>query len=82
MNAFAYRDGILHVENLSLVAAAERVGTPFYCYAAGELEHHERLGGAREQAQHLLVLHAADPLPRRPRLRTRSRGLGRHRAGL
>ena len=42
MNAFAYRDGILHVENLSLVAAAERVGTPFYCYGAGELERRYR----------------------------------------
>jgi len=42
VSAFAYRGGILHVEDLSLVEAAGEVGTPFYCYAAGELERRYR----------------------------------------
>ncbi len=42
MNPFAYRDGVLEVEGLSLVEAAEQVGTPFYCYSAGELERRYR----------------------------------------
>jgi len=39
MNDFAYRDGILHVEDVSLATIAERVGTPAYVYSATTLEH-------------------------------------------
>jgi len=42
VSPFGYRDGFLHVESMSLVEAADRVGTPFYCYAAGELERRYR----------------------------------------
>ncbi|HEX6978604.1 MAG TPA: diaminopimelate decarboxylase [Alphaproteobacteria bacterium] len=38
MNDFAYRGGILHVEDVSLAAIAERVGTPAYVYSAATLE--------------------------------------------
>lgn len=34
MNAFHYRNGILHAEGVSLPAIAQKVGTPFYCYSA------------------------------------------------
>lgn len=39
MTAFAYRDGVLCAEAVPLPDIAEAVGTPFYCYAAGAIEH-------------------------------------------
>ena len=38
MSAFARRDGVLHVEDVSCMAVAETVGTPFYCYSAAGIE--------------------------------------------
>lgn len=38
MTAFAYRDGALHAENLSLSDLAERFGTPLYVYSRAALE--------------------------------------------
>ena len=43
MHHFAYRDGVLHAEAVSLVALADAVGTPFYCYATATLERHYRV---------------------------------------
>src|SRR5215217_3724154 len=43
MHHFAYRNGILHAEDVSLEALAGRVGTPFYCYSAATLERHYRV---------------------------------------
>ena len=40
MHHFAYRDGILHAEDVSLKALAEEIGTPFYCYSSATLERH------------------------------------------
>jgi diaminopimelate decarboxylase len=40
MHHFAYRDGVLHAEAVNLVALAEAVGTPFYCYSTATLERH------------------------------------------
>jgi diaminopimelate decarboxylase len=40
---FAYRDGVLHAERVTLVALAEAVGTPFYCYSTATLERHYRV---------------------------------------
>lgn len=37
MTVFAYRDGILHAEDVALTAIAETVGTPFYCYSSAAL---------------------------------------------
>ena len=37
MNAFAYRDGALHAEEVALADVAAGVGTPFYCYATAAL---------------------------------------------
>ena len=34
MNNFAYRNGTLHAENVSVIDVAASVGTPFYCYSA------------------------------------------------
>jgi len=43
MHHFAYRDGVLHAEDVSLKALAEEVGTPFYCYSSATLERHYRV---------------------------------------
>ena len=40
MHHFAYRNGVLHAEAVDLVALADAVGTPFYCYASATLERH------------------------------------------
>jgi diaminopimelate decarboxylase len=40
MHHFAYRDGVLHAEDVNLTALAREVGTPFYCYSAATLIRH------------------------------------------
>src|ERR1700733_7802488 len=40
MHHFAYRDGVLHAEQVDLSALADAVGTPFYCYSSATLERH------------------------------------------
>ncbi|MGD9614211.1 MAG: diaminopimelate decarboxylase [Alphaproteobacteria bacterium] len=36
-DVFAYRDGVLHAENVSVAHIADSVGTPFYVYSAASL---------------------------------------------
>jgi diaminopimelate decarboxylase len=43
MHHFSYAGGVLHAEGVSLLHIAERVGTPFYCYATATLERHYRV---------------------------------------
>ncbi len=43
MHHFAYRDGVLHAEDVSLARIAAEVGTPFYCYASATIERHYRV---------------------------------------
>ncbi|HSI41431.1 MAG TPA: diaminopimelate decarboxylase [Xanthobacteraceae bacterium] len=40
MHHFAYRDGVLHAEDVDLAALADSVGTPFYAYSTATLERH------------------------------------------
>jgi diaminopimelate decarboxylase len=40
MHHFAYRNGVLHAEAVSLDTLAAAVGTPFYCYSTATLERH------------------------------------------
>ena len=40
MHHFDYRHSVLHAEGVNLIALAEAVGTPFYCYASATLERH------------------------------------------
>ncbi|MDX1975670.1 MAG: diaminopimelate decarboxylase [Rickettsiales bacterium] len=40
MDYFQYKDGVYHAEDVSLVALAEQVGTPFYCYSSATLARH------------------------------------------
>src|SRR4051812_45145734 len=43
MHHFAYRDGMLCAESVSLAALADEVGTPFYCYSSATLERHYKV---------------------------------------
>jgi diaminopimelate decarboxylase len=43
MHHFAYRDGILCAEAVSLDALSNAVGTPFYCYATATLARHYKV---------------------------------------
>jgi diaminopimelate decarboxylase len=43
MHHFAYRDGVLHAEDVSLAALADEVGTPAYVYSTATLERHFRV---------------------------------------
>src|SRR3979409_2789298 len=40
MNHFAYRNGVLHAEDVNLVDLSAAVGTPFYCYSTATLTRH------------------------------------------
>jgi diaminopimelate decarboxylase len=46
MHHFAYRNGLLHAEDVALDALAQSVGTPFYCYSTATLERHYRVFAA------------------------------------
>jgi len=43
MHHFAYRNGVLHAEDVSLLRIAEEVGTPFYCYSSATMVRHLRV---------------------------------------
>jgi diaminopimelate decarboxylase len=43
MHHFAYRNGVLHAEDVDLRELADAVGTPFYCYSTATLERHYRV---------------------------------------
>jgi diaminopimelate decarboxylase len=43
MHHFDYRSGVLHAEDVNLVALADDVGTPFYCYATATIERHYKV---------------------------------------
>ncbi|MBU0794864.1 MAG: diaminopimelate decarboxylase [Alphaproteobacteria bacterium] len=43
MDHFAYRDGVLHAEDVPLATIAEAVGTPVYIYSRATLERHARV---------------------------------------
>ena len=42
MTGFAYRNGVLHAEDVDLARLADDVGTPFYCYSSAVLERRYR----------------------------------------
>jgi diaminopimelate decarboxylase len=43
MHHFAYRNGVLHAEDVDLRRLADAVGTPFYCYSTATLTRHYRV---------------------------------------
>lgn len=42
MDFFAYRDGVLHAEDVSVASIAQQHGTPAYIYSRATLERHWR----------------------------------------
>ena len=58
MHHFHYRDGRLHAEDVDLTSLAERVGTPFYCYASATLERHYRVFAEAFEGDDALVCYA------------------------
>jgi diaminopimelate decarboxylase len=43
MHHFAYRAGVLNAEDVDLIALADEVETPFYCYSTATLERHYKV---------------------------------------
>ncbi len=43
MHHFAYRDGVLHAEDVDVREIAKSLATPFYCYATATLTRHYRV---------------------------------------
>ena len=58
MNHFAYRDGVLHAEAVSLEAIAAAVGTPFYCYSTATLTRHYQVFAGAFAGMNALVCYA------------------------
>ena len=64
MDHFAYRDGVLHAEDVALSAIAAAVGTPVYVYSAATLRRHARVfreGLAGVPRKHLAYAIKANP---------------------
>ncbi len=58
MRHFAYRDGVLAAEDVSLPEIATAVGTPFYCYSSATIERHYRVFREAFAGQSALVAYA------------------------
>lgn len=58
MHHFAYRDGVLHAEDVNLDTLAEEIGTPFYCYSTATLERHYRVMDAAFAGSEHLICYA------------------------
>lgn len=64
MDHFAYRDGVLHAEDVALPEIATAVGTPVYIYSAATLRRHARVfreGLAGVPRKHLAYAIKANP---------------------
>lgn len=66
MNHFAYKNGVLHAEDLPLSVIAEAVGTPVYVYSRATLERHARV--FREALAALPRVHIAFAIKANPNL--------------
>ena len=66
MDHFAYRDGVLHCEDVALPIIAEAVGTPVYVYSAATLRRHARV--FREALSGLARVHLAYAIKANPNL--------------
>src|SRR6476619_6902127 len=58
MHHFAYRNGILHAEDVPLPAIAAEVGTPFNCYSAATLRRHYEVFSRAFEGTDALVCYA------------------------
>ena len=78
MHHFAYREGVLHAEDVDLRRLADEVGTPFYCYSSATLERHYRVFAEAFADTDALVCYAMKANSNQAVLRT----LGRLGAGM
>jgi diaminopimelate decarboxylase len=58
MHHFAYKNGVLHAEGVSLAQLAREVGTPFYCYSSATLERHYKVLAEAFRGQDALICFA------------------------
>ncbi len=58
MHHFAYRNGVLHAEDVPLDALAREVGTPFYVYSASTLERHYKVFDAAFSGHDHMICYA------------------------
>src|SRR5579862_5041347 len=58
MHHFAYRDGVLCAEAVSLDMLAAKVGTPFYCYSTETLERHYKVFASAFAGTDALICYA------------------------
>ncbi len=58
MHHFAYKDGVLHAENVSLEVIASGVGTPFYCYSHATLTRHYKVFANAFAGAHTLICYS------------------------
>ena len=58
MHHFAYRDGVMHAEDVALPDLAAAVGTPFYCYSTATLTRHYRVFADAFTGHETLVCYA------------------------
>lgn len=58
MHHFAYRNGVLHAEDVAIDALARAVGTPFYCYSTATLTRHVRVFSDAFAGQPTLLCYA------------------------
>ena len=70
MHHFAYRDGVLHAEDVDLRRIADEVGTPFYCYSSATLERHYRVFAEAFADRDALVCYAVKANSNQAVLRT------------
>lgn len=70
MHHFAYRNGVLHAEDVDLRQIASEVGTPFYCYSSATLERHYRVFAEAFADRDTLVCYAVKANSNQAVLRT------------
>jgi diaminopimelate decarboxylase len=73
MHHFAYRNGVLHAEDVDLRSLAAEVGTPFYCYSTATLERHYRVFADAFSGMDALVCYAMKANSNQAVLRTLAR---------
>lgn len=78
MHHFAYRDGVLHAEDVDLRRLASEVETPLYCYSTATLERHYRVFAEAFADRDALVCYAMKANSNQAVLKT----LGRLGAGM
>ena len=73
MHHFAYKNGLLHAEEVDLTKLAQEIGTPFYCYSQNTLERHYTVFAEAFADQDALVCYAMKANSNQAIIRTLSR---------